>query len=326
MRLCALLMALALLAFGSPTSPAGAVPPLPDLQSPLLRDHPLVGTIWDPDAGRALTPEQVAQRLAEADVVLLGERHDNADHHLLQAWAVSALAAAGRRPAVAFEMIPRDHADALAGYLAAGGTAEGLGEALEWTERGWPDWAIYRPIAEAALAEGLVMLASDLPEAKRRQISERGADALPDGLRTDWALAQPWPEEMTQSLLLELSRAHCDVAPPEAFAGSAEVQRARDAAMADSLLHALQGADGAVLIAGAGHTRPDRGVPWFLAARAPEVDSISVAFREVEAGRTDPTAYGDQGGHHVIWFTPRHDDVDPCEAFAEQLERLRPAE
>lgn len=315
-----------MLAFGLLTSPAAAVPPLPDLQSPLLQDHPLVGTIWDPGAGRPLTPEQVAQRLAEADVVLLGERHDNADHHLLQAWAVSALAAAGRRPAVAFEMIPRDRADALASYLAAGGTAEGLGKALDWAERGWPDWAIYRPIAEVALAEGLAILASDLPDAKRRQISEVGAEALPEKLRADWALAQPWPEEMTQSLLQELARAHCDVAPPEAFADSAEVQRARDAAMADSLLQALQRADAAVLIAGAGHTRPDRGVPWFLTARAPAVDSLSIAFREVEMGETDPASYGDQGGHDVIWFTPRHDDVDPCEAFAEQLERLRPVE
>ena len=306
-------------------SVAAAATPLPDWQSPLLRDHPLTGRIWDPAAEAFLSAEQVSRRLAATDVLLLGERHDNADHHRLQAWMVSAMVAVGHRPAVAFEMIPRDLGDRLRGYLEQGGTAAGLGEALDWQDSGWPDWSIYQPIAEVALENGLDIVAADLPLAKRRQISETGAGGLPDGLRRLWALERPWPEEMTQSLLEELSRAHCDVAPPEAFARQAEVQRARDAAMADSLLQTVERGDTAVLIAGAGHTRPDRGVPWFLAARLPDLETLSVAFREVETGRTQPALYGDQGEHDLIWFTPRHDDVDPCEAFAEQLERLREA-
>ncbi len=316
-------MLLAAFLHAAPLVPAVAAP-LPDWQSPLLRDHPLTGKIWDPTAERFVSVEQIPRRLAAVDVVLLGERHDNADHHRLQAWVVSAMIAAGHRPAVAFEMIPRDRAGDLDAYLAEGGTAVGLGDALDWADSGWPDWSLYRPIAEVALANELEIVAADLPVAKRRQISETGAEALPMDLRAAWALERPWPEEMTRSLQEELSRAHCDVAPPEAFAGLAEVQRARDAAMADSLLQALERTDTAVLIAGAGHTRSDRGVPWFLVARSPALDNLAIAFREVEMGVTAPADYGDHGGHDLIWFTPRHDDVDPCEAFAEQLERLRP--
>lgn len=314
------LLALALLCAAAAVA---AATPLPDWQSPLLRDHPLTGRIWDPAAERFVSVEQVSGRLAGTDVLLLGERHDNADHHRLQAWMVSAMVAAGHRPAVAFEMIPRDLGGTLSNYLREGGTAAGLGDALDWKDSGWPDWPLYQPIAEVALANGLDIVAADLPVAKRRQISERGPGALPDGLRALWALQRPWPEEMTRALQEELSRAHCDVAPPEAFAGQAEVQRARDAAMADSLVQTLEQGGTAVLIAGTGHTRPDRGVPWFLAARMPTLEKLSVAFREVERGRTVATDYGDQGGHDLIWFTPRHDDVDPCEVFAEQLERLR---
>src|SRR6266480_2784062 len=88
------LVALAFLAFS----------PLPEWQSPLGRDHALIGTIWDVRAGVAITPETFVTRVAARRFVLLGEKHDNPDHHRLQAWVVGALIAAGRRPAVAFEM------------------------------------------------------------------------------------------------------------------------------------------------------------------------------------------------------------------------------
>ncbi len=320
------LLPLVLLLVSLVSGPAAAAPPLPDWQSPLLRDHPLVGRIWDPAAARFLEVEDLVRRLGAADLVLVGERHDNVDHHRLQAWVVAALAEAGRAPAVAFEMIPRDRAGALAAYLDGGGDAAGLGAALDWADSGWPAWPLYQPIAEAALAADLPLVAADLPRADRRQIGERGAEALPDALRATWALERSWAPELTRDLLQELSEAHCAVAPPEAFAGLAEVQRARDAAMADALLGALESRDSAVLIAGTGHTRPDRGVPWFLRARAPEAESLSLALREVEAGRTAAAAYGAQGGHDLVWFTPRRDDADPCEKFADQLERLRQAE
>jgi uncharacterized iron-regulated protein len=319
--------ALALLTAGTVVPAVAAddrVPPPPEnWRSPVLRDHPLVGALWDPRAQVRRTPAEAARSLAAADVVLLGEKHDNADHHRLQAWAVEALAARGRSPVVAFEMIPRDRGGRLADYLADGGDAAGLGPALDWAESGWPDWSIYRPIAETALAHDLRLAAADLPRADRREIAERGPEALPGALREAWALDVPWTEAMRRGLLEELSRAHCDVAPPEAFAGLSEVQRARDAALADSLLAGLNDADGAVLIAGHGHTRRDRGVPWFLERRAPELAVVGIAFVEVRDGVTDPAAYGDLGGHDLLWFTPRATDTDPCEAFAEQLERMR---
>jgi uncharacterized iron-regulated protein len=325
MRLTFLILALGLLASAAveAAEEAGPAPP-GDWRSPVLQDHPLVGRIWDPAAGAFLQPAEVADGMAAAQAVLLGEKHDNPDHHRLQAWAIEALAARGAAPVVAFEMIPRDRAGALADYLEGGGGAAGLGAALAWAESGWPDWPLYRPIAEAALTRDFVLRAADLPQAERQRIAERGAGALPRGLRAEWALDRPWTPSMTRSLLEDLARAHCDMAEPEAFAALAEVQRARDAALADSLLDALETAGSAVLIAGHGHTRADRGVPWFLAQRAPGLSVYGLAFVEVVEGETDPAAYGDLGGHEALWFTPRATDVDPCEAFAEQLEGMRP--
>jgi uncharacterized iron-regulated protein len=104
--------------------------------------HPLAGKIWDVRAGRFVASDVVVARLAGARYVLLGERHDNPDHHRVQAALVRALLAAGRRPAVAFEMFTADDAPAIARQLAvAPRDAAGLARAVDWKRSGWPDWA-----------------------------------------------------------------------------------------------------------------------------------------------------------------------------------------
>ena len=125
-------------------------------QSTLGRNHPLTGRIWDVSSNRFIERQSLVTRLARADFVLLGERHDNPDHHQLQAEVVRGLIALGRRPAVGFEMFSLDDAGAIAKHLAlAPNDAAGLGRAVNWDKSGWPDWAMYQPIVEAALAAKL---------------------------------------------------------------------------------------------------------------------------------------------------------------------------
>ena len=70
-----------------------------------FQDHPLVGTIWNSDS-EAVTISELEKALANARFVLLGEIHDNPDHHRLQAQLIDGLVRKGRRPAIVFEMIP----------------------------------------------------------------------------------------------------------------------------------------------------------------------------------------------------------------------------
>src|SRR5213593_3577327 len=77
-------------------------------ESPVERAHPLVGRIWDVKAGAFIGEDALVARLVASRFVLLGERHDNADHHALQAKLVRAMVEAGRRPALGFEMLATD--------------------------------------------------------------------------------------------------------------------------------------------------------------------------------------------------------------------------
>ena len=287
-------------------------------QAPLEREHPLTGRIWDVPAARFVTADALAQRLAAARYVLLGEKHDNPDHHQVQAALLRAMLAAGRRPAVAFEMLTADQAPAMARYLATTPRdAAGLAEAVNWKRSGWPDFAYYQPIVQAALDAGAPMVAANLPAATVRSVARGEPGALPADLSARYALDRPLPPLAQARLTAEIREAHCGHLPPARVDSMVLAQRARDATLAESLVRA--DADGGVLIAGAGHVRADHGVPLYLAARAPGASIAVVAPLEVREGLTKPDDYATlfEGTlpFDYVWFTPRMDYSDPCAGF-----------
>jgi uncharacterized iron-regulated protein len=290
-------------------------------------DHPLVGRIWDVAAERFVDAVALVSRLARAPFVLLGEQHDNPDHHRLQARVVAALAAAGRRPAVAFEMLAPEQGPPLAAHLAAAPRdAAGLGEAVGWSRSGWPEWRLYQPIAEAALAAGLPLVPANLPAAAARALARGEPGTLDPALAAAYGLDRPLAPAVEAAMAAEIRESHCGHAPERLVPGMILAQRARDARMAESLL-AAGAADGAVLITGNGHARADRGVPAALRRHRPGVAVASLAFLEVAPDGLTPPAYtarfGDRLPFDYVWFTPRADDEDPCEKFRQPLERLR---
>jgi uncharacterized iron-regulated protein len=320
-RVVALLALLAMLT-GCRTGITGA-----SSQSSIGREHRLVGRIWDVAAGRFADHATIMTRIAEARYVLLGEKHDNADHHLLQARTLRALTAAGRHPALAFEMFTPSQTGALARYLAAHRRgAAGIGEAVNWKASGWPPWAMYEPIAQAALDAGLTIVPANLDDDRVRAVGRQGAAALDPAFVYRHGLDQPLATDAREAMAEEIRDSHCGHAPEGRVAAMIGVQRARDAQMAEALLTA-PGNDGAVLIAGGGHVRSDYGVPAYVRRIDPGARIVSVAFVEVDPTRTNVESYAERFGGRLpfdyVWFTPAVDEEDPCEKFRKSLERLR---
>lgn len=316
-----LILALTLLAAGLPAW-AGVNEAPPSEPS----DHPLAGRIWQPDGGRWLTPDSVAERALAAGIVLLGETHDNAGHHALQAWMVRRLAAAGRRPATAFEMIDTDQQTRVDDHRA---DLPGLGAAVDWDSRGWPTWEQYRPIAEATLAAGGGLYAANLPRELTRRIA-KGAESRDEderfGLDTELTAA------VSRAMAEEIRDGHCNMLPEAAVPAMVRVQRARDAALAEVVADQASRPEmgPVVLIAGAGHTRTDRAVPARLKQLVPGVRVFSLAFIEVEAGETDPAAYGALQGvarppFDAVWFTPKAEREAPCAQMERHMRKKAPS-
>lgn len=292
------------------------------------RDHPLAGQIWDVGTASFIDATTLVGRLAQSRFVLLGEKHDNPDHHRLQARLLRALVAAGRQPAVGFEMFDIDQEKAIARHLATAPTdAAGLADAVHWDRTGWPDWALYQPIAAVALEAGLPIVATNLSRATARALREHGPDGVEAGLVTRLGLDRPLAPDTHAAMAAEIRESHCGYASEPMVEAMITVQRARDAQMAERLAAASR-QDGAVLIAGLGHVRTDWGVPAYLAAPLPGTTVVSLAFVEVGKGDTEPAAYASRFGRgpapfDYVWFTPRVDDLDPCEKFRKQLKGLR---
>ena len=304
-------------------------------QAPLEHDHPLTGRIWDVKAARFVTSDEVARRLVTAHWILLGEKHDNPDHHQIQAALLRSVLAGGRHPAVTFEMLTADEAPAIQRQLAAAPRdADGL--AAAWKRSGWPDFKEYRPIVQAALDAGVPIVAGNVPNATIRAVARGDQAAVPAELAARY-LDRPLPPASQARLTAEIRDAHCGRLPEAMVASMVLAQQVRDATLADSLIREdrdpgvpVTGArdkpdDGGVLIAGVGHVRRDHGVPIYLERGAPTTriasgrPTLVVAPLEVRAGRTTPQDYAaDFDGtlpFDFVWFTPRMDNGDPCARF-----------
>ncbi len=304
---------------------------LGEWQSRFGQEHPLAGRLYMPATGSFVLPEAMLGELRQARFVLVGERHDNPDHHRLQAWLVESLIAGGRRPAVVFEMIATDRHETIAAHLAARpNDVAGLGATLDWERNGWPAWSFYQPIAAAAIGAGLPIVGGGLPRTVQRQVSAGGVASLEPGFVERLGLARQLDPAAARSLREELAAGHCGMLPATALDRMGEVQRALDAQMADSLVRAATGPgiDGGVLIAGTGHTRRDRAVPWHLGRFVPESKAVAIGLVEVDDDTPSPIGYRDRFGGDLpfdyVWFTARVTNENPCDAFAEQLRQMTP--
>jgi uncharacterized iron-regulated protein len=304
-----------------------ATSPTANRAAKLGLQHPLLDMIYAPDRQEAIAPATLARELAAADIVLIGETHDNPDHHNLQAWIIRELLRKGRKPTIAMEMIGADQQPQLANYLGRqGATPEGLGDALGWNKH-WPDWNIYLPIARAAFDNKLPIVPADADADRIDQVGRSGLNSLVDTERQRLGLTAALSSADTAALLSEIKQAHCGLLPGGDIEPMSQVQRFRDAAIADNLLTAAaKSSGGVVLIAGAGHVRTDRAVPFYLRQRGPQYRTLSVMLMEVDDAVRDPAAAvpRDSAGRAAadfIWYTARAERVDQCEEMRKALAR-----
>jgi uncharacterized iron-regulated protein len=318
---------------------------------PLACAHPLCGTVFAPHAkplaaypndGSSCSPgdyrtldamrpmHELEQR---GGILLLGETHDNAEHHRFRARVVTQSIQRqfpGSPRAVVFEHIRADQQAALDDFAAAmrngptGAGADGAMDVLDWDKSGWPARGIFRPLFEAALAARLPILAGDPPRERVRAVAKDGLAALGPPEVDGLGLAAPLDAGLNEALLGELEASHCGLMPRSAFGNMAHAQRYRDAHLAAELARAYKQHGTTILFAGNGHLRSDRGVPHYLRRLLPGVPIVSIMLVEVEAGKTDPQAYiprGPDGASAVdyIVFTPHAEREDPCKRMRERF-------
>lgn len=247
-----------------------------------------------------ITPDGL-DALPPADIVLLGEVHDNAIHHRNQARALEALAPA----AVVFEMLDSDQAAFVNGMPARGAS---LGDALGWDDSGWPEFSLYLPVFEALGDAAVYGMA--VPRSEANAVFGRSAAEVFGEGAARYGLDQPLSDDVQAEREAHQMEVHCDALPEDMLAGMVAAQRLRDASFARTALKALEETGGPVaVITGTGHVRRDWGMPVPLAAAAPDVSVLAVGQLELSAPDDPP---------YDLWLvTEAAEREDPCLAFRE---------
>ena len=236
-----------------------------------------------------------------AEVLFLGENHDNPVHHAVQAAWVAAL----RPKAIVFEMLTEEQVARITPALRRDKAA--LEAALRWEEAGWPDFEMYFPIFAAA-PEARIIAAAVPRERLGALMAEDLAVVAGPEITARFDLDTPLAAQDQAAREALQGAAHCDALPDDLLPRMVSVQRLRDAALAQAALEALGDAGGpVVVITGNGHARSDWGAPALLRQAAPEVAVFAL-------GQSEAAVSPDGVFDHLL-DAPAVDRGDPCDAF-----------
>lgn len=204
--------------------------------------------------------ETMLADLARADVVLVGEQHDDPNTHRLESAILQGLMRREVPVTVSLEMFERDVQGNLDGYLAGSMTEEEFLKA----SRPWPRYATdYRSLVEMAKAHGWRVIAANVPRRVAADVSKTGKDGYDNAKSED----KPWmatelqcPKDDYFARFSEQMGGHpatsSDAAKdPAAVAKAADDQRAmverfylaqclKDETMAESIARAFATPDG----------------------------------------------------------------------------------
>ena len=257
--------------------------------------RPEVPIVQQPSGSAAEATAAKVDALLPADVLLIGEQHDAAEHHKIEERVITLLAARGLLAAVALEMADSGVSTAA---LKPSSSEEQTRHALKWDNKSWP-WTAYSPAVMTAVRAGVPVLGANLPRAQMQ-------DSMGDS-KLDVQLPGPALKAQQQGVRI----GHCNLLPESQITPMTRIQIAKDITMANTLSQAVLPGKVVVLLAGSGHVDRFLGVPQHLPADL-----------KVKAVRLRP---GDAPDHEKadafdsIWPTPALPEVDYCADLEEQL-------
>lgn len=267
------------------------------VQTPLKASERII----DLASGQVITQQMFVQALAKKSYILLGELHDNAEHHRVRAELIQALKPS--RPTVIAEHLSYGQK-----FVEQGNLLQGL-QAAGFEPTGW-DWPMHAPLFSAIVSDAIPLLGGNITLETARKLVREGEVALPEALRS-YIVQATLGEDDQKRLDADLLDSHCGHIKSSMLSGLRLAQRGRDAAMFSAMLEVEKPA---VLVAGNGHVRMDYGVPVFIKALASADAFISVGFVE-DTDDFDTSLSGLKQQYHYVWVTAHQDRENPCASF-----------
>lgn len=242
---------------------------------------------------------QTFSELMNANVVYLGETHDNPEDHQKQLQILQTLHQHQSKIAIALEMFQRPFQNAIDRYLAGEITETELRQQTEYDDRWGYDWEFYAPILRYAKTHKLPVLALNVPSEIARKVARGGLESLTpeerqqippaSEIRTDNAA---YRQRLEVEFNHHLEAGHGNSKGFERFL---LVQVLWDETMAETIAQFWKNNPDyqIVVLAGKGHIEYGDGIPSRVERRLQESDFAqrSVWLGEFPEGETQPADF-----------------------------------
>lgn len=220
--------------------------------------------------GKKVSYKKMVKTLADNEVVLFGELHDNPIAHWMQLKVAKSLYLSGDI-VMGAEMFESDNQKVLDDYL--NGTIDD--KAFDSLARFWVNYATdYAPLVELAKALKFPFIATNVPRKYASLVYKKGFEALdelPDNEK-QWLPSLPIPYDASLSqyqAMLEMMGGHGGDNFPKA-------QAIKDAAMAHFIVVNLQANSTFIHFNGSFHSNYYEGIYWYLQQYKPGIKVATI--------------------------------------------------
>ena len=226
--------------------------------------------------GKKVRYNKMIRQLVKADVVLIGELHNNPTIHWLEL-EITKDASEHRKLVLGAEMFERDNQELLNKYLQGTLTAEGLDTAA----RLWNNYNTdYAPLVNFAKSKHLAFIATNIPRRYASLVNRAGFTALNNlsALEKSWMAPLPMAFDSTLAGYKDMAK----MMDEHSGSNIVKAQASKDATMAYSILQAAVAGSLFIHYNGSYHSDNHDGIVWYLRQARPtlKITTISTVLQK----------------------------------------------
>jgi uncharacterized iron-regulated protein len=271
----------------------------------------------DASSGAEVAFQDLIRRVSTADVVFVGEQHDDPETHRVELGILDAIGRTGRPVVLSLEMFERDVQSVLNDYLAGRlSETDFLARSRPW-DRYVTD---YRPMVELAKSKGWAVIASNIPRPMASAVGRKALAALDTltPVERAWAARDiQCPDDAYKTRFMQTMRGHGPGGAPPAAGDTLPTavatrfylaQCIKDETMAESIVEARQRAPRNAIVVhydGAFHSDFHLGTVSRVKRRAPDAKLVVITAVPVTTDLTAATLADHKDRADFIIFTKR---------------------
>ena len=231
--------------------------------------------------GKVVKFEKIVDDLANYDIVLFGEHHNNSINHWLQLRLTQELyKKKNSQMTLGAEMFERDNQSQLNDYLNGKLDAKLLKDSM----RLWNNFTTdYKPLVDFAKDKKLKFIATNIPRRYASIVAKKGLDSLNTvtAKEKNWMMKLPVEVTLDTPGYSEMKEMMGDHAGPNAM-NFVSAQAVKDATMAESILKNLENGKLFLHYHGDFHSKQYGGIYWYLKQSNPNLKIAVISVFESE--------------------------------------------